>query len=76
VEHKLLGAFARIDTTTVSVKGEHKNSAENEGGIVHVTHGYSKDYRSDLKQRTVLFGMCGPATLPFFPGSSGGKRVR
>ncbi len=66
LEHKLFGPFARIDTTTISVEGEYKNSVANEVGVVHVAHGHSKDLRSDLKQLTVLLGVCGPANLPFF----------
>lgn len=65
-EHKLFGRFARIDTTTISVEGEYKNSQEDQEGVVHVTYGHSKDHRPDLKQLTVLLGMCGPANLPFF----------
>ena len=66
VEHNLLGKFARIDTTTFSVEGEYDfSTAENEG-VIHVTHGHSKDHRPDLKQLTVLLGMCGPANLPFW----------
>lgn len=66
VEHSLLGNAARIDTTSMSVDGEYKNSSAGQEGIIHVTHGHSKDHRPDLKQLTVLLGMSGPANLPFW----------
>jgi transposase len=66
VEHNLLGKVARADTTTVSVEGEYAESSADKEGVIHITHGHSKDHRSDLKQLTVLLGMCGPANLPFW----------
>ena len=65
-EHDLLGKVARTDTTTISVEGEYNKSSPEKEGMIHVTHGHSKDYRSDLKQLTVLLGMCDPANLPFW----------
>jgi transposase len=65
-EHNLLGKVARIDTTTLSVEGEYSSSSEADESLIHVTYGHSKDHRQDLKQLTVLLGMCGPANLPFW----------
>jgi transposase len=66
VEHNLLGKVARVDTTSLSVEGEYDASSPEKEGLIHVTHGHSKDHRADLKQLTVLLGMCGPANLPFW----------
>ena len=65
-EHNLLGKVARTDTTTISVEGEYAKSVPGQENVMHVTYGHSKDLRSDLKQFTVLLGMCGPANLPFW----------
>lgn len=39
-----------LDTTTFSFTGEYSNAGTDEDVAVNVTHGYSKDKRSDLKQ--------------------------
>lgn len=65
-EHNLLGKVARTDTTTISVEGEYAKSVPGQENVMHVTYGHSKDHRADLKQFTVLLGMCGPANLPFW----------
>ena len=38
------------DTTSVSLWGDYDNSSANDGPAPHITHGYSKDKRPDLKQ--------------------------
>lgn len=39
--------YSHLDSTSISVEGEYKKSEE---GVVHLTYGYSKDKRPDLKQ--------------------------
>ena len=44
---------AHLDSTSLSVEGEYELSVkreEQESYIIHITHGYSKDKRQDLKQ--------------------------
>jgi transposase len=43
--------FVHLDTTSLSVEGEYEGPEE--PGVVHITHGYSRDGRPDLKQVVV-----------------------
>lgn len=70
--------FARLDTTSVSVEGDYKNShienlmdtneviisPEDKIGKFSITHGYSKDHRPDLKQFVLSLTTSGPADFP------------
>jgi transposase len=63
-EQNLFGKTAHIDSTSISVEGEYPE--EPGVSVIKVTHGYSKDYRPDLKQ--VILNLCvtGPSDYPFF----------
>jgi transposase len=39
--------FVHLDTTSLSVEGEY--GGPEEPGVVHITHGYSRDGQPDLK---------------------------
>lgn len=47
IQEKVEVRFNSLDTTSLSVHGEYENGEE---GSVHITHGYSKEHRMDLKQ--------------------------
>ena len=47
LEQNLLGRTVHNDTTSFSVSGEY----EEEGGLINVAYGYSKDHRQDLSER-------------------------
>jgi transposase len=50
VEHNLLTKFAHLDSTSISFSNKKKKSF----GAVEITHGHSKDHRSDLPQLVQL----------------------
>jgi transposase len=62
---KLGGNSLRLDSTSMMLQGEYKNSdnRENDGGI-KVTFGYSKDGRPDCKQVMLSLVTTGIADLP------------
>lgn len=39
-----------VDTTSLSISGEYLSEQEPDSHIIHITHGYSRDHREDLKQ--------------------------
>ena len=47
IEHR----FSHLDTTSFSLTGDYV--PESDEHAIHITHGYSKDYRPDLKQAVV-----------------------
>ena len=47
IKEKIDVRFNSLDTTTISVDGEYADGDER---AVHITNGYSKDHRRDLKQ--------------------------
>lgn len=57
------------DTTSVSVWGEYESSANNP---LHITHGFSKDKRPDLKQFTLSL-LCVEGNLPCHGGVLSGN---
>lgn len=63
LEHKLLSSTLHLDTTTLSVTGEYASVDEQ---VVHITHGYSKDMRQDLKQVVLSLAVSGASNLPIF----------
>lgn len=64
MEQALLGPRAHHDSTSFVVHGEYDD--ENTEQMVEVTHGYSKDHRSDLKQVMMALTMTRPANLPIW----------
>src|SRR6266700_6425930 len=67
IEHHLLGPINRIDTTSISVEGEYKNSDSNSDPLrINITNGYSKDHRPDLKQFVLSMVISGAASLPIW----------
>jgi transposase len=65
LENKLLGQLNHLDTTSLSVEGDYANSQPEEG-VIHITHGYSKAKRPDLKQTVLSLIVNGPANLPIW----------
>ena len=45
----LTSEWNHLDSTSISVEGDY-SSSESEESAVHITYGYSKDHRPDLKQ--------------------------
>ena len=68
LEHNLLGTLNHLDTTSISVSGEYATSraSEEDDGVIHITHGYSKDHRPDLKQAVLSLVVNGPASMPIW----------
>jgi transposase len=64
LEQNLLGQLNHLDTTSLSVHGEYKNSDGVEA--IEITHGYSKDHRPDLKQVVLSLVVNGPSALPLW----------
>jgi len=72
---------SHLDSSSLSVEGEYKLSVEREdeeNQIIHITHGYSKDKRPDLKQ-FVLNMVCWddgdiPAFLELADGNQSDKK--
>lgn len=64
LEQKLLHSHNHLDTTSLSVHGEYKNSDGVEA--IELTHGYSKDHRPDLKQAVLSLVVNGPSALPLW----------
>jgi transposase len=64
LEQELLGHLNHLDTTSLSVHGEYKNSDGVEA--IEITHGYSKDHRPDLKQVVLSLVVNGPSALPLW----------
>lgn len=74
IEHGLLGNTQHLDSTSLSVHGnyrESENSATEEG--IKINHGYSKDKRADLKQVVLNLVVNGPAELPLWMESLDGN---
>ncbi len=68
-----------LDTTSVSVYGEYEAStapsdAEDLQAVPHVTYGYSKARRPDLKQIVFSLGVTGDGAVPIFGRVSSGNR--
>ena len=72
---------SHLDSTSLSLEGEYKSSVkreDEENPIIHITHGYSKDKRPDLKQ-FVLNMVCWddgdiPAFLELGDGNQSDKK--
>ncbi|MBU4374235.1 MAG: IS1634 family transposase [Nanoarchaeota archaeon] len=57
--------FGHLDTTTFSVHGDYKSSAE-EGVPIHITYGHSKQKRPDLKQIFLNLLVSSDGAVPLF----------
>lgn len=64
LDNSLLGGLNHIDTTSLSVEGEYDVSGKE--NVVHITHGYSKDKRPDLKQAVLSLVVNGPSNMPIW----------
>lgn len=64
LENGLLGHLNYIDTTSLSVEGEY-DVADKEN-VIHITHGYSKDKRPDLKQAVLSLVVNGSSYMPIW----------
>lgn len=64
IEQGLLGPRGHLDTTSFSLHGEYTDDSTEQ--MIEVTHGYSKDFRPDLKQVMMSLTMTGPANLPIW----------
>ena len=53
-----------IDTTSLSVEGEY--DVPNKENVIHITQGYSKDKRPDLKQAVLSLVVNGPSHMPIW----------
>lgn len=49
IEHR----FVHLDSTTFSFQGDYDRHPDTDENAVHITHGYSRDQRPDLKQVVV-----------------------
>ena len=66
---KIMMASSHLDSSSLSVEGEYKLSVERkdkESGIIHITYGYSKDKRPDLKQFIFNLVCWGDGDIPAF----------
>jgi transposase len=71
LEHNLLGRLMHVDTTSFSVHGAYKNShaaaaQTDEPANIHLTHGFSKDHRPDLKQVVLSLAMTSGSCIPLW----------
>lgn len=64
LDNKLLGDVNHIDTTSLSVEGEY--AVSDQENVIHITHGYSKDKRPDLKQAVLSLVVNGPSNMPIW----------
>jgi transposase len=68
--------FVHLDSTSVSLQGEYAPSNE-DPRVIHLTHGYSKDHRPDLKQAVVslicTYRSAIPVWLEVLSGNSADK---
>lgn len=69
LENDLLGVSAHLDSTSMSVTGDYEKDEEgddDETPTIHLTHGFSKDHRPDLKQAVLSMVVNGPSQLPIW----------
>ena len=64
LEQDLLTNRNHLDTTSLSVHGEYKNSDGVEA--IKLTQGHSKDHRPDLKQAVLSLVVNGPSQMPLW----------
>jgi transposase len=66
---KIIMRSSHLDSSSLSVEGDYKLSVEredDESQIIHITHGYSKDKRPDLKQFVLNLVCWGDGDIPAF----------
>jgi transposase len=66
---KIMMRNSHLDSSSLSVEGDYKLSVEredDESQIIHITHGYSKNKRPDLKQFIVNLVCWGDGDIPAF----------
>lgn len=63
-EQKVIGKNAHIDTTSLCLFGEYDD--EKKDNIPHITYGFSKDHRPDLKQIILSLTTTGKAGFPIW----------
>ena len=69
ISHRAIDVFGliprvfRFDTTSVSLYGSEYPEPEKESEAPHITHGYSKDHRPDLKQFLISL-LCVDRNIP------------
>ncbi|MFM7575283.1 MAG: IS1634 family transposase [Snowella sp.] len=66
---KIMMKSSHLDSSSLSVEGEYKLSVEREdkeSQVIHITHGYSKDKRPDLKQFVLNLVCWGDGEIPAF----------
>ncbi len=71
-EKSLFGKNVHIDSTSFSVEGQYEKHTD-DTAMVHVTHGFSKDLRPDLKQIILSLVTTGPAEIPIWMESLDGN---
>jgi len=64
LEQDVLGTLNHLDTTSMTVHGEY--DVDDKASSIEITHGYSKDYRPDLKQVMLSLIVNGPAEIPLW----------
>ena len=64
LENEVLGTINHLDTTSINVHGEY--DVDDKASTIEITHGYSKDYRPDLKQVMLSLVVNGPAEIPLW----------
>jgi transposase len=55
--------YAHLDSTSFGLHGQYEDD-ESEPTAIHITHGYSRDHRPDLKQAMVSLICANQASLP------------
>ena len=66
---KIIRKTAHFDSSSLSVEGEYAISIgqeDEESQVIHITHGYSKDKRPDLKQFVLNMVCWGDGDIPAF----------
>ncbi|WP_215216565.1 hypothetical protein [Candidatus Rhabdochlamydia sp. W815] len=64
MDNHLLDGIHHIDTTGLLVHGAY--AVDDDPKIIEVTHGFSKDYRPDLKQVVLSLIVNGPSSIPLW----------
>ena len=67
----LCGKSVHLDTTSLSLYGQYEQAGPELAA--RPMHGYSKDYRPDLKQMLITLATTGPASLPIWMESHSGN---
>ena len=69
----LCGKSIHLDTTSLSLYGQYEQEGQGPKLALQPMHGYSKDYRPDLKQIILTLATTGPASLPIWMESHSGN---